>query len=170
VLTLNSGSGTLTGFTLGNIKPVHIERVLTPAIDGATVGTPASFSPAAKITLGAAPQPVGPVRILGSGFSATPVQVWLDGIDVSTFGATVTPNGSQEIDVTFPAFIPHESSRAGFFCSPPLRTGCRHLRAHCLNHSNGVDFTVIEEILLDPCNVSTTSPNAPPRSGRRAIR
>ncbi|HEX7695874.1 MAG TPA: hypothetical protein VF394_00710, partial [Candidatus Acidoferrum sp.] len=96
VLTLNSGSGTLTGFTLGNIKPVHIEGVLTPAIDGATVGTPASLSPAAKITLGAAPQPVGPVRILGSGFSATPVQVRLDGIDVSTFGATVTPNGSQE--------------------------------------------------------------------------
>jgi len=59
VLTLNFGSGTLTGFTLGNIKPVHIEGVLTPAIDGATVGTPASLSPAAKITLGAAPQPVG---------------------------------------------------------------------------------------------------------------
>jgi len=163
VLTLNSGSGTLTGFTLGNIKPVHIERVLTPAIDGATVGTPASFSPAAKITLGAAPQPVGPVRILGSGFSATPVQVRLDGIDVSTFGATVTPNGSQEIDVTFPAFIPGTNPPAPVFSAP------RHYALDVvtsaptgLNHSNGVDFTVIEEIPLAPCNVSTTSPNGTP--------
>jgi len=48
VLTLNSGSGTLTGFGLGTIKPVHIERVLTPAIDDSTVPTPANFSPAAK--------------------------------------------------------------------------------------------------------------------------
>jgi len=31
-----------------------------------------------------------------------------------------------------------------------------------LNHSNGVDFTVIEEIPLAPCNVSTTSPNGTP--------
>jgi DNA-binding beta-propeller fold protein YncE len=163
VLTLNSGSGTLTGFTLGNIKPVHIERVLTPAIDGATVGTPASFSPAAKITLGAAPQPVGPVRILGSGFSAIPVQVRLDGIDVSTFGATVTPNGSQELDVTFPAFIPGTNPPAPVFSAP------RHYALDVvtsaptgLNHSNGVDFTVIEEIPLAPCNVSTTSPNGTP--------
>jgi DNA-binding beta-propeller fold protein YncE len=163
VLTLNSGSGTLTGFRLGTIKPVHIERVLTPAIDGATVGTPASFSPAAKITLGAASQPVGPVRILGSGFSATPVQVRLDGIDVTTFGATVTPNGSQELDVTFPAFIPGTNPPAPVFPAP------RHYALDVvtsaptgLNHSNGVDFTVIEEIPLAPCNVSTTSPNGTP--------
>jgi len=163
VLTLNSGSGTLTGFRLGNIKSVHIERVLTPAIDGATVGTPASFSPAAKITLGAAPQSVGPVRILGSGFSATPVQVRLDGIDVSTFGATVTPNGGQELDVTFPAFIPGTNPPAPVFPAP------RHYALDVvtsaptgLNHSNGVDFTVIEEIPLAPCNVSTTSPNGTP--------
>src|SRR6266566_4933932 len=163
VLTLNSGSGTLTGLKLGNIKPVHIERVLTPAIDGATVGTPANFSPAAKITLGAAPQSVGPVRILGSGFSATPVQVRLDGIDVSTLGATVTPNGSQELDVTFPAFIPGTNPPAPVFPAP------RHYALDVvtsaptgLNHSNGVDFTVIEEIPLDPCNVSATSPNGTP--------
>ncbi len=163
VLTLNSGSGTLTGFRLGTIKSVHIERVLTPAIDGATVGTPASFSPAAKITLGAAPQSVGPVRILGSGFSATPVQVRLDGIDVSTFGATVTPNGGQELDVTFPAFIPGTNPPTPVFPAP------RHYALDVvtsaptgLNHSNGVDFTVIEEIPLAPCNVSTISPNGTP--------
>jgi DNA-binding beta-propeller fold protein YncE len=163
VLTVNSGSGTLTGFKLGNIKTVHIERVLTPAIDDATVGIPASFSPAAKITLGAAAQPVGPVRILGSGFSATPVQVRLDGIDVSTLGATVTPNGSQELDVTFPAFIPGTNPPAPVFPAP------RHYALDVvtsaptgLNHSNGVDFTVIEEIPLAACNVSTTSPNGTP--------
>ena len=163
VLTLNSGSGTLTGLALGNIKPVHIERVLTPAIDGATVGTPANFSPAAKITLGAAPQSVGPVRILGSGFSATPVQVRLDGIDVSTLGATITPNGTQELDVTFPAFIPGTNPPAPVFPAP------RHYALDVvtsaptgLNHSNGVDFTVIEEIPLAPCNGSTTSPNGTP--------
>ena len=163
VLTLNSGSGTLTGFRLGNIKTVHIERVQTPAIDGSTIGTPANFSPAAKITLGAAPQPVGPVRILGSGFSATPLQVRLDGIDVTTLGATVTPNGSQELDVTFPAFIPGTTPPAPVFPAP------RHYALDVvtsaptgLNHSNVVDFTVIEEIPLAPCNVSTTSPNGTP--------
>jgi DNA-binding beta-propeller fold protein YncE len=163
VLTLNSGSDTLTGFKLGNIKTVHIERLQTPAIDGSTIGTPANFSPAAKITLGTAPQPVGPVRILGSGFSATPLQVRLDGIDVTTLGATVTPKGSRELDVTFPAFIPGTAPPAPFFPAP------RHYALDVvtsaptgLNHSNVVDFTVIEEIPLAPCNVSMTSPNGTP--------
>src|SRR5713101_7257971 len=106
VLTLNSGSGTLTGFRLGTIKPVHIERVLTPAIDDSTVPTPANFSPAAKITLGAAPKAVGPVKIFGSGFSTTPLHVRFDGNDVATLGATVTIVSNQEIDVTFPATVP----------------------------------------------------------------
>jgi DNA-binding beta-propeller fold protein YncE len=163
VLTLNSGSGTLTGFKLGNIKTVHIERVQTPAIDGSNISIPANFSPAAKISLGTAPQQVGPVRILGSGFSAAPLQVRLDGIDVTTLGATVTPKGSQELDVTFPAFIPGTTPPAPFFPSP------RHYALDVvtsaptgLNHSNVVDFTVIEEIPLAPCNVSMTSPNGTP--------
>jgi len=91
------------------------------------------------------------------------VQVRLDGIDVSTFGATVTPNGSQELDVTFPAFIPGTNPPAPVFPAP------RHYALDVvtsaptgLNHSNGVDFTVIEEIPLTPCNVSTTSPNGTP--------
>jgi DNA-binding beta-propeller fold protein YncE len=163
VLTLNTGSDTLTGFKLGNIKTVHIENVQTPAIDGSAIGTPANFSPAAKITLGTAPQPVGPVRILGSGFSAAPLQVRLDGIDVTTLGATVTPVGSQELDVTFPAFIPGTTPPAPFFPAP------RHYALDVvtsaptgLNHSNVVDFTVIEEIPLAPCNVSTATPNGTP--------
>jgi len=60
VLTVNSGSGTITGFKLGSIKSVHIESVETPGIDAgsANVTTPASLSPAAKITLGTAPSAV----------------------------------------------------------------------------------------------------------------
>jgi len=163
VLTLNTGSGTLTGFKLGNIKTVHIERVQTPAIDGPNISAPANFSPAAKISLRTAPQQVGPVRILGSGFGATPLQVRLDGVDVTTLGATVTPVGSQELDVTFPAFIPGTTPPAPVFPTP------RHYALDVvtsaptgLNHSNVVDFTVIEEILLPPCNVSMTSPNGTP--------
>jgi len=158
VLTLSSGSGTLTGFRLGNIKTVHIERVQTSAIDDSTVATPANFSPAAKITLGVAPRPVGPVRILGSGFGAAPLQVRLDGVDVTTLGATVTPVGSQELDVRFPALIPGTNT--------PVFPAPRHYALDVvtsapagLNHSNVVDFTVIEVIPLAPCNVSTTTPN-----------
>src|SRR5229473_472614 len=163
VLTLNSGSGTLTGFRLGNIKTVHIERVQTPAIDDATIGTPENLSPEAKINLGGVAQDIGPVRIFGSGFGSTPVQVRLDGVDVSTLGATVTPVGNQELDVTFPAFIPGATPPAPVFPAP------RHYALDVvtsaptgLNHSNVVDFTVIEEIPLAPCNVSTTSPNGTP--------
>jgi hypothetical protein len=159
VLTLNSGSGTLTGFKLATIKPVHIERVLTPAIDDSTFATPASISPAAKITLGAAPKAVGPVKVFGSGFNTTPLQVRLDGNDVSALGATVTIVNSHEIDVTFPAAVPGSNPPVPFF------TGPHHFALDVvtsapvgLNNSNVVDFTVIEEIPLPPCNVTTTTP------------
>lgn len=159
VLTLNSGSGTLTGFKLGTIKPVHIERVLTPAIDDSTVTTPANFSPAAKITLGAAPKAVGPVKIFGSGFGTPPLHVRLDGNDVATLGATVTIVSNQEIDVTFPATVPGSNPPVPFFSGP------HHFALDVvtsapagLNNSNVVDFTVIEEIPLAACNVTTTTP------------
>jgi DNA-binding beta-propeller fold protein YncE len=162
VLTLNSGSGTLTGFKLGNIKTVHIERVQTPAIDDAAIGTPANLSPAAKITLGGVAQDIGPVRIIGSGFNSTPVQVRLDGVDVSTLGATVTPVGNQEIDVTFPK----KQTPNG---PVPFFSGPQHFALDVvtsaptgLNHSNVVDFTVVEEIPLRPCNVVTTPPSSTP--------
>jgi DNA-binding beta-propeller fold protein YncE len=163
VLTLNSGSGTLTGFRLGTIKPVHIERVLTPAIDDSTVPTPANFSPAAKITLGAAPKAVGPVKIFGSGFSTTPLHVRLDGNDVATLGATVTIVSNQEIDVTFPATVPGSNPPVPFFSGPHhFALDVVTSAAAGLNNSNVVDFTVIEEIPLAPCNVSTTTPNGTP--------
>ena len=53
VLTLNSFSGTLTGFKLGNIKTVpHRERVQTPAIDGSNISVPANFQPGGENFLG----------------------------------------------------------------------------------------------------------------------
>jgi len=159
VLTLNSGSGTLTGFRLGTIKPVHIERVLTPAIDDSTVPTPANFSPAAKITLGAAPKAVGPVKIFGSGFSTTPLHVRLDGNDVATLGATVTIVSNQEIDVTFPATVPGSNPAVPFFSGPHhFALDVVTSAAAGLNNSNVVDFTVIEEIPIVPCNITTTTP------------
>jgi DNA-binding beta-propeller fold protein YncE len=159
VLTLSAGSGTLTGFKLGTIKPVHIQSVLTPAIDDSTVATPANLSPAAKITLGAAPKAIGPVKILGSGFNATPLQVRLDGNDVSALGATVTIVSSHEIDVTFPATVPGSNPPVPFFSGP------HHFALDVvtsapagLNNSNVVDFFVIEEIPLAACNVTTATP------------
>lgn len=158
-LAVNSGSSNISVVKLGTIKTVHIERVLTPAIDDASFGTPANLSPAAKITSGAAPKAVGPVRILGSGFNAASVQVRLDGVNVSTLGAAVTIVGNQEIDVTFPPTIP------GANPAVPVFPAARHYALDVvtsapagLNNSNVVDFTVVEEILLDPCNVTTTTP------------
>jgi len=148
-LVLNSGSDSMSVFKLGSIKPVHIERVVTPAIDPPSFSPPAKLTPAVKITLGAAPAPIGPVKILGSGFSSTS-QVQLDGVDVTTLGATVTPNGSQELDVTFPA---------GFF------TGPRHFALVVVSSagvvSNVMDFTVVEEVLLPDC-VGTATTHASP--------
>ncbi len=133
--------------------------MLTPAIDDSTISTPANFSPAAKITLGAAPAAVGPVKIFGSGFSATPLHVRLDGSDVATLGATVAIVSNQEIDVTFPATVPGSNPPVPFFSGP------HHFALDVvtsapagLNNSNVVDFTVIEEIPLASCNVTTTTP------------
>jgi DNA-binding beta-propeller fold protein YncE len=154
VLTLNSGSGTITGFKLGTIKPVHIESVQTPAIDAgnASIQTPASLSPAVKITLGTAPTAVSGVRILGIGFDSGS-QVLLDGVAFasSTLG-NFTFVSSKEVDVTIPVSV--------------LNAGPRHYGLSVIN-SSGVSsnvsaFTVLEEIPLAPCNVSTTAPNGTP--------
>jgi len=154
VLTVNSGSGTVTGFKLGTIKPVHIERVQTPAIDAgsANVTTPASLSPAVKITLGTAPTAVSGVRIFGTGFDYGS-QVLLDGVAFasSTLG-NFSPVSVQEIDVTIPVSV--------------LNAGPRHYALSVINSSgvssNVIDFTVLEEVLLAPCNVTTAAPSGTP--------
>ena len=150
-LAVNSGSDNLSFFQLGQvgkIKTLNIERVVTPAIDAgnASITTKANISPAVKITLGASPASVGPVQIFGSGFSSAS-KVRLDAIDVTTLGATVTLNGSQELDVTFPP---------GVFTAP------RHFALDVANSasvtSNVVDFTVLEEIPMTPCNGTAAAP------------
>ena len=147
-MAVNSGSSNISIFQLGNIKPLHIERVVSPAVDDpANITVPSSLAAAVKITLGAPSPAAGPVRIFGSGFSGTS-KVRLDMTDVNTLGATVALNGSHELDVTFPA---------GFF------TGPQHFALDVADSafvtSNVIDFAVFEEIPLAPCNMSITSPN-----------
>jgi DNA-binding beta-propeller fold protein YncE len=150
-LVLNSGSDNISVFKLGSIKSVHIERVETPAIDATGISTPANLASAVKITLGAAPAAIGPVKILGSGFTAGPMKIELDGVDVAGRGATVSANGNQELDVTFPA---------GFF------TGPRHFALTVVNGagvtSNVADFTVLEEVLIPGCGTAAPLTAAAP--------
>ena len=154
VLTVNSGSGTITGFQLGTIRPIHIETVETPPIDAgnANVTMPASLSPAVKITLGTAPTAVSGVKILGTGFDSGS-QVLLDGVAVaSTALGNFTLVSGREIDVTIPVSV--------------LNAGPRHYALSVANSSgvgsNVTDFTVLEEIPLAPCNVTPTTPNGTP--------
>ena len=161
VLTLNSGSGTITGFKLGTIKPVHIESVQTPAIDAgnASITTPASLSPAAKITLGTAPTAVSGVRILGAGFDSGS-QVLLDrtAFASSTLG-NFTFVSSKEIDVTIPVSV--------------LNAGPRHYALSVVSssgvNSNVSDFFVLEEIPLPNCGVTSTSTGSGAAPGGVAI-
>jgi DNA-binding beta-propeller fold protein YncE len=157
-LAVNSGSDSISVFKLGAIKSLHIDRVIAPPIDDpAKITVPANLAAAVKITLGTPSAAVGPVKIFGSGFSGAS-KVRLDMIDVTTLGATVALNGSQELDVTFP---------------PGLFTGPRHFALDIADSafvaSNIVDFTVLEEIPLDACNVTPTSAGTPAAPGGVAI-
>src|SRR6266404_1774183 len=100
---VNSGSNNISVIKLGNIKTVHIQQVITPAIDAPTTPVPAQLSQAIKITSGVAPAPVGPVRILGAGFT-NPSQVRLDGVALP---GGMTFVSSEELDVTIPVTMPN---------------------------------------------------------------
>ncbi|HEV1994743.1 MAG TPA: hypothetical protein VGR03_10460 [Candidatus Acidoferrum sp.] len=159
-LAVNSGSDNISFFTLGTIKALHIEHVIAPLIDDPNdknIPVKANLTAAIKITQGATSVATGPVKIFGSGFSGSS-KVRLDTIDVFTLGATVVLKGSQELDVTFP---------------PNFFTGPHHFALDVFNSaavtSNVVDFTVVEEILLDPCNVTPTSAGTPAAPGGVAI-
>ncbi len=153
-LALNSGSDNISVFQLGTIKTVHVESVQTPGIDAgsANVTIPASLSPAVKITLGTAPSAVSGVKILGTGFDSGS-QVLLEGVAFasSSLGNFSLVSGN-EIDVTIPVSV--------------LNAGPRHYALSVTSSSgvasNVIDFTVLEEIPLAPCNVSTASPNGTP--------
>jgi DNA-binding beta-propeller fold protein YncE len=147
-LALNSGSPSISVFKLGSIKTIQIQQVVTPAIDPTGVPVPAQLAQAVKFTSGTASASVGPVRIIGAGFTVGS-KVELDGIDVAPLGATVTRLSSQEVDVTFPA---------GFFTSP------QHLALQVVDSagvlSNVIDFTVLEEIPLPACSGTAAAPGA----------
>ncbi len=161
VLTLNSGSGTLTGFKLGKIKAVHIEQVATPGIDGSTISTPANLAPAVKITLGVAPAAVGPVKILGAGFDSGS-QVRLDGVPFASSSlGNFTFVNSHEIDVTIPVSTPDPISPGGTL---NILAGPRHFALDVVDSSgtgsNVSDFTVLEEVPLT-CPSGSTAASAP---------
>ena len=161
-LVLNSGSDSISFFQLSkNIKAVHIESVQTPAIDAgnSNVTTPASLSPAVKISLGTAPSAVSGVKILGTGFDSGS-QVLLDGVAFASSGlGNFSLVSGHEIDVTVPVSV--------------LNAGPRHYALTVTSSSgvasNVIDFTVLEEIPLAPCNVTSTSAGTPAAPGGVAI-
>jgi len=153
---VNSGSSNISVFKLGTIKPVHIQQVLTPAIDAPAIPVPAQLSQAVKITSGVAPTPVGPVRILGAGFT-NPSQVRLDGVALPGGVAFVS---SEELDVTIPVTMPNPNP------SGPnpigILTGPRHFALDVVNNlgigSNVMDFTVVEEVPIPDCSGTAAAP------------
>jgi len=151
---VNSGSGNVSVFKLGTIKPVHIQQVLTPAIDAPTIPVPAQLSQAVKITSGVAPAPVGPVRILGAGFT-NPSQVRLDGVALPS---GVTFISSEELDVTIPVTMPNPSGPNPI----GILTGPRHFALDVVNNlgigSNVMDFTVVEEVPIPDCSGTAAAP------------
>jgi DNA-binding beta-propeller fold protein YncE len=152
---VNSGSSNISVIRLGNIKTVHIQQLITPAIDSPTTPVPAHLSQAVKITSGVAPTPVGPVRILGTGFT-NPSQVRLDGVALPS--ADVTFISSEELDVTIPVTMPNPSGPNPI----GILTGPRHFAFDVVNNlgvgSNVMDFTVVEEIPIPACSGTAAAP------------
>jgi DNA-binding beta-propeller fold protein YncE len=156
-LAVNSGSNNISVFRLGMIKAVHIEQVLTPAIDSSSYANPAQLAQAVKIISGVAAAPVGPVRILGSGFTNSS-QVRLNGVALPS---GVTFVSSQELDVTIPVSIPDPSAPGGTLgiLTAPGNFGLDVVTAGV--GSNVVNFTVLEEVPLPSCSSATsTTPTA----------
>ena len=153
---VNSGSSNISVIRLGNIKTVHIQQLITPAIDSAATPVPAQLSQAVKITSGVAPAPVGPVRILGTGFT-NPSQVRLDGVALP---GGVTFVSSEELDVTIPVTMPNPNP--GGPNPIGILTGPRHFALDVVNNagigSNVMDFTVVEEIPIPACSGTAAAP------------
>ena len=151
---VNSGSSNISEIKLGRIKTVQIQQVITPAIDAPTIPVPAQFSQAVKITSGVAPAPVGPVRILGAGFT-NPSQVRLDGVALP---GGVTFISSEELDVTIPVTMPNPSGPNPI----GILTGPRHFALDVVNNlgtgSNVMDFTVVEEVPVPDCSGTAAAP------------
>ena len=151
---VNSGSSNISVIRLGNIKTVQIQQLITPAIDSPTTPVPAQLSQAVKITSGVAPAPVGPVRILGAGFT-NPSQVRLDGVALPS---GVTFVSSEELDITIPVTMPDPSGPNPI----GILTGPRHFALDVVNNlgigSNVMDFTVVEEVPIPACSGTAAAP------------
>ena len=157
-LVANSGSSSISVIKLGIIKAVHIERLLTPAIDPSSFAVPAQLAQAVKITSGVAPAPVGPVKIFGTGFSNAS-QVRLDGVALPG-GVTFVSN--QELDVTIPVSIPDAAAPGGTL---GILDGPHHFALDVVTGgvaSNVMDFTVLEEIPIPACSGTATTTAAAP--------
>jgi DNA-binding beta-propeller fold protein YncE len=153
-LVANSGSSNISVIKLGTIKAVHIERVLTPAIDPASFTVPAQLAQAVKITSGVAPTPIGPVKIFGTGFTNAS-QVRLDGVALPS-GVTFVSN--QELDVTIPVSIPDAAAPGGTL---GILNGPHHFALDVVTGavgSNVMDFTVVEEVLIPACSGTAAAP------------
>jgi DNA-binding beta-propeller fold protein YncE len=139
-LVVNSGSNNISVLTLGIIKPVHIEQVMTSS------GIPGSILPQAVLTTNSTPLAGGAVtvRVFGTGFqSATPAAVRLDGTALTT----VSVVSNTEIDATIPT---------SFLAVP------RHYALDVLVGgvgSNTTDFTVIQSVDLTPACSAGSTPN-----------
>jgi DNA-binding beta-propeller fold protein YncE len=138
-LAVNSGSNNISVVPLGNIKPVHVEQVITSA------GIPNSPLPQAVLTTDSTPVAGGQVtvRIIGTGFqSGTPAQVRLDAAPLTTVNVV----SNMEIDATVPAS----------FLSVP-----RHYALDVVVGgvgSNATDFTVIQTVDLSPACAAGSTP------------
>ena len=153
-LVANSGSNSISVIKLGIIKAVHIERMLTPAIDPSSFAVPAQLAQAVKITSGVAPTPIGPVKIFGTGFTNAS-QVRLDGVALPG-GVTFVSN--QELDVTIPVSIPDAAAPGGTL---GILTGPHHFALDVVTGgvgSNVMDFTVLEEIPIPACSGIAAAP------------
>jgi DNA-binding beta-propeller fold protein YncE len=153
-LVANSGSNNISVIKLGIIKAVHIERVLTPAIDPTSFAVPAQLAQAVKITSGVVPTPIGPVKIFGTGFTNAS-QVRLDGVALP---GGVTFVSSQELDVTIPVSIPDAAAPSGTL---GILTGPHHFALDVVTGgvgSNVMDFTVLEEIPIPACSGTAAAP------------
>jgi DNA-binding beta-propeller fold protein YncE len=153
-LVANSGSNNISVIKLGTIKTVHIERMLTPAIDPTSFAVPAQLAQAVKITSGVAPTPIGPVKIYGTGFTNAS-QVRIDGVALPG-GVTFVSN--QELDVTIPVSIPDAAAPGGTL---GILDGPHHFALDVVTGavgSNVMDFTVIEEVPLPACSGAAAAP------------
>jgi DNA-binding beta-propeller fold protein YncE len=153
-LVANSGSSNISVIKLGTIKAVHIERVLTPAIDPTSFAVPAQLAQAVKITSGVAPAPIGPVKIFGTGFTNAS-QVRLDGVALPG-GVTFVSN--QELDITIPVSIPDAAAPGGTL---GILDRPHHFALDVVTGavgSNVMDFTVVEEVPIPACSGTAAAP------------